>query len=107
MKPKQLRIPSFRNEREEAAWWDKHREEVEAGLRHAIRSGKTTSLREVLAPQKPVKLQPVTLRLPTEDIATARQLAGMKGLGYQTYIKLILREALKKETLKKEASIRK
>ena len=38
--------------------------------------------------------QPVTLRIPKEDLETARRLAARKGLGYQTYIKMLLREAL-------------
>jgi len=38
--------------------------------------------------------QPVTLRIPREDLETARRLAARKGLGYQTYIKMLLREAL-------------
>jgi predicted DNA binding CopG/RHH family protein len=38
----------------------------------------------------------VTIRLANEDIAMARQLADGKGVGYQTYIKLLLHEALQK-----------
>lgn len=38
----------------------------------------------------------MTLRIPKEDLETARQLAAKKGLGYQTYIKMLLREALAK-----------
>jgi predicted DNA binding CopG/RHH family protein len=38
--------------------------------------------------------QPVTLRIPKEDLETARRLASRKGIGYQTYIKMLLREAL-------------
>lgn len=40
--------------------------------------------------------QPVTLRIPKADLETARRLAAEKGLGYQTYIKMLLREALAK-----------
>ena len=38
--------------------------------------------------------QPITLRIPKEDLATVRRLAAQKGLGYQTYLKMLLREAL-------------
>jgi predicted DNA binding CopG/RHH family protein len=41
--------------------------------------------------------QPVTMRLATQDIDTARGLAAQKGIGYQTYIKMLLREALRRE----------
>jgi predicted DNA binding CopG/RHH family protein len=40
--------------------------------------------------------QPVTLRIPKGDLEIARRLAAEKGLGYQTYIKMLLREALAK-----------
>jgi predicted DNA binding CopG/RHH family protein len=95
---KKLTIPSFRNEKEEVAWWEKHKVEVEADLRQAIRERNTLSLKDVMAQAKRKKeLQPVTIRLASEDIATARQLANDKGIGYQTYMKLLLHEALRKE----------
>lgn len=97
--PNKLTIPTFESEREEAAWWDEHRAEVESDLRAAIRQNKTLPLAEVLAQAKrKQELVPVTLRLPGEDIATARQLAHEKGIGYQTYIKLLLHEALERES---------
>jgi hypothetical protein len=43
-----LVIPPFKTEREEADWWERHRAEVEADMRAAIRAGKTIPLREVL-----------------------------------------------------------
>jgi predicted DNA binding CopG/RHH family protein len=47
------------------------------------------------------KLRAVTIRLATEDIDRARGLAARKGIGYQTYIKLLLREALQREAAKR------
>jgi predicted DNA binding CopG/RHH family protein len=41
----------------------------------------------------------VTLRIATKDLETARRLAARKGVGYQTYIKMSLREALAKDAL--------
>lgn len=98
MPQKKLVVPAFRSEAEETAWWEKHRAQVEAGLRAAMRERRTVSLSEILG-QKPHRtpLLPVTLRLSSEDIATARQLASGKGIGYQTYIKLLLHDALLKE----------
>lgn len=98
MTRKKLVVPSFKNEREEAAWWQKNRAAVETDLRAAMRERKILSLHEVMAQARRKKeLQPVTIRLANEDIATARQLADDKGVGYQTYIKLLLHEALQKE----------
>ena len=95
---KKLSIPSFESEKQEAAWWERNRARVEADLRLAMREHRTISLKDVLAKAKRKKeLLPVTIRLASEDIDTARQLAAGKGIGYQTYIKLVLHEALRKE----------
>ena len=98
MPSKKLVIPSFQNEGEEAAWWEKHRAAVETELRASMRAGKTIPFGDILAQAKKKKdLQPITIRLASDDIATARQLADRKGVGYQTYIKLLLHETLQKE----------
>src|SRR5437763_5716123 len=98
MPRKQLAVPIFKTEKEEAVWWDKHRLQVEADLRASLRGGKTLSLNDVLTKaRRKSDLLPVTIRLAGEDIETARQLAGDKGIGYQTYIKLLLHDVLRKE----------
>ena len=108
MPRKKLVIPPFKGEREEAAWWEKHRAEVEADLRLAMREGNTISLSDVLSQAKRKKdLQPVTIRLASEDIVTARRLADDKGIGYQTYIKLLLHQALHKEAGRQKHGVRK
>ena len=40
----------------------------------------------------------VSVRLPVTDIERARKLAEKRGVGYQTVIKTLLHEALKKES---------
>jgi len=42
-------------------------------------------------------LQPISIRLPAPDIATAQILARKKGVPYQTYIKTLLHDALRRE----------
>jgi predicted DNA binding CopG/RHH family protein len=42
-------------------------------------------------------LQPISIRLPAPDIAAAQKLARKKGIPYQTYIKTLLHDALKRE----------
>jgi predicted DNA binding CopG/RHH family protein len=42
-------------------------------------------------------LQPISIRLPAPDIAAAQKLARKKGIPYQTYIKMLLHDALKRE----------
>ena len=40
--------------------------------------------------------KPVTIRLSAPDLAMARQLSKSRGLPYQTYIKMLLHEALER-----------
>lgn len=93
-KMKQATIPKFSNETEEAAWWDSHRSEIEHEIRLRLKQKRPLTLNNLLQGAKPS--QPITLRIPKEDLDTARRLAARKGLGYQTYIKMLLRDALAK-----------
>jgi predicted DNA binding CopG/RHH family protein len=93
-KMKQAAIPKFASEAKEAEWWDAHRSEIEAEVRRRIKQKQPLTLGSLLRGAKPS--QPITLRIPQEDLETARRLAARKGLGYQTYIKMLLREALAK-----------
>ena len=85
---KQITIPKFRTEVEEAKWWDSHPDVATEIMKRALKSGKT---------RQAVPLKTVTIRLPVPDIKAAQDLAHEKGLPYQTYIKMLLHEALKKE----------
>ena len=89
---KKVVVPKFSSEAEEAAWWDTHRSEIEAEIRRRMKQRKPLTLSNL--PQRSEPSQPVTLRIPKEDLETARRLAARKGVGYQTYIKMLLREAL-------------
>jgi predicted DNA binding CopG/RHH family protein len=91
-KLKRMVIPRFSSESEEAGWWDTHRTEIEAEIRRRIKQKRPLTLQGLLRREKPS--QPVTLRIATKDLETARRLAARKGIGYQTYIKMLLREAL-------------
>jgi predicted DNA binding CopG/RHH family protein len=42
-------------------------------------------------------MRPISIRLAAPDIAMAQQLAREKGVPYQTYIKMLLHEALERE----------
>ena len=81
-------IPKFRTEAEEANWWDTHPDVATEIMQRAIESGKA---------KQSAPLRTVTIRLPVPDIESAQSLAHQKGLPYQTYIKMLLHEALKKE----------
>lgn len=94
MAKKKLIIPRFTSEAEDARWHDRHKRKLELAMERRIKEGSTLTLREAVVR---AKLRPVTIRLPTEDIEAARGLAAQRGMKYQTYIKLLLREALRRE----------
>ena len=94
MATRKLIIPKFASEAEDAQWHDRHRRELEGAVERRIREGSALTLQQVAGR---ARLRPVTIRLPTEDIDAARSLAAQKGIGYQTYIKMLLREALQRE----------
>jgi predicted DNA binding CopG/RHH family protein len=89
---KQPIIPKFSSEDEEAGWWDSHRSEIEHEIRLRLKQKRPLTLNNLVQEAKPS--QSITLRIPREDLETARRLAAQKGLGYQTYIKMLLRNAL-------------
>ena len=88
MPKKSLVIPPFKTETEEAKWWDAHPEVATAIMKRAVKSGKT---------RRTVPLKTVTMRLPVPDLEAAQELAGRKRVPYQTYIKMLLHEAIAKE----------
>jgi len=91
-------IPKFTSEAQDARWHDRHKRELESAMERRIKEGSTLTLRQAVTR---AKLRAVTIRLATEDIDRARGLAARKGIGYQTYIKLLLREALQREAAKR------
>jgi predicted DNA binding CopG/RHH family protein len=81
-------VPNFRSEDEEVAWHDRTHEAI---LDFAIEHG--------LPGKRPARgvTRPTSLRLPAADIARARKLAADRGLPYQTYLKMLIHQTLKKE----------
>jgi hypothetical protein len=102
-KSKRLTVPKFGTEAEEAKWWYENREMVEEEFRTAIRGGtvrRGTAQRltkEARKAKDTRESRNITIRMPVADIDRARAMAEKKGIGYQTYIKMLLREALDRE----------
>jgi predicted DNA binding CopG/RHH family protein len=86
-------LPDFQSEAEEAKWWFDHQDEILADFERAAENG--TLLRGDAARVK--ALPTTTIRLDPADIEMARAQAEKKGLKYQTYLKMVLHEALTKE----------
>ncbi len=101
MKGKRV-IPRFRSEAEEADWWPRNQDFILKRFQQAAAAGKlkrgTVSrlARERMQGASPT----ITIRIPETDLARARGMATKKGLHYQTYLKMLLHEALDREERK-------
>jgi predicted DNA binding CopG/RHH family protein len=93
---KALKTPKFKNEAEEARWWADHQKEVAEAFANATAAGHIGH--GTVARKGPTPT--TTIRLDSEDILRAREQAERKGLRYQTYLKMLLREALLAEERK-------
>jgi len=89
MSEKKIAIPKFRSEKQEAEWWDAHPQVATRLLRQALKQGAVQ--------RRPGQTRIVTMRIPIRDLEAAQQLAERKGLPYQSYIKMLLHQALQKE----------
>jgi hypothetical protein len=97
----ELKVPKFATEAEEAKWWFENREKVSAQFLKAAKEGRlgrggVARLLEERGIKPAPPLPSTTIRLDPEDIAKARVQAQERGLRYQTYLKMIIHEALRK-----------
>lgn len=97
-KPARQVVPKFATEAEEATWWYENRQMVEDEFRKAMRDGTIRRGTAERLVREPRESKNITIRIPVGDIERARELAGKKGIGYQTYMKMLLHEALERET---------
>src|SRR5262245_16447509 len=95
------KIPKLKNEAEEAQWWDERKSMVEANLRDALRAGTAQRGAAQRLVREARESKNITIRMPLRDIERARVLADKKGIGYQTYMKILLHEALEREEKRK------
>lgn len=90
---KTLQTPEFKNEAQEAAWWDSHPGEALAILEEAAKDG--TLGRGTLA--RGGRTAATSIRLDMADIELAKTIAEKLGLRYQTYLKMIIHQHLLQE----------
>ena len=95
-----LQIPGFATDGEEAKWWFENRERLSEEFQKAAAEGRIGrgGLASLLAERGIHPVQPLpttTIRLDSKDIEAARQQAAERGLRYQTYLKMIIHEALR------------
>ena len=89
----QIEIPDFASEAEEAAWWFDNQDQLDDDFLKAAeegRLGQGTAVRLAGLAGDYIHMDPV-------DIEMARSQAEKKGLKYQTYLKMVIHEALLKE----------
>jgi predicted DNA binding CopG/RHH family protein len=99
------KLSETKSEVEEARWFEENQDrllklfeqaEKEGTLRVGGRSVGITLSKTARAVRRPPS-QKVMLRIPTGDLERARHQAAGKGIGYQTYIKMLLRTGLDRE----------
>lgn len=92
-KPK---VPAFQSEAEEARWWYANREALDRAFEEAAKTGTLRKLSRADILKRASASRVISIRLPEADLARARRQAAEKGLPYQTYMKSLLHEALKR-----------
>ncbi len=92
-----VKTPKFTNEDEEAKWWagaegrEFLKRQSAAGI---ARKRKGSPLVSGLSRARSVQ---IALRLPAPDLEKARKIAGHKGIGYQTLLKMLVHEGLQQK----------
>jgi predicted DNA binding CopG/RHH family protein len=93
-KPGKPMPPRFENESAEADWWAG--EEGRAFLKRQEPPSRKPKGSPLVARLGRTSVQ-IALRLPGPDLEKAREIAGRKGIGYQTLLKMIVHEGLQRE----------
>jgi predicted DNA binding CopG/RHH family protein len=88
-----LKVPKFKTERDEADWWVENQDQLAQRFEQAATEGKLGRGTVARRGNTPT----TTIRLDPEDIAKARFHAERKGLKYQTYLKMLIHQALHQE----------
>jgi predicted DNA binding CopG/RHH family protein len=95
---KRVEIPKFRSESEEADWWASRagRDYVKDRSAEGRLKGAKPAGSHLLTQVKKRSVQ-IAIRLPEGDLDQARKIAGRKGIGYQTLLKMLVHEGLQRE----------
>jgi hypothetical protein len=99
MPRKPAEMPKFKSESEEADWWASAagRNYVKRKSKAALAKGIKPSSSGLVTRLNAQKSHQIAIRLAESDIEQARKLAGRKGIGYQTLLKMIVHEGLQRE----------
>jgi hypothetical protein len=99
MSSKTAQTPKFKTESEEADWWASPagRTYVKRKSAEARSKGTKAVGSSLVARLNQKRSVQIAIRLPEADLAQARKIAERKGIGYQTLLKMLVREGLVRE----------
>jgi hypothetical protein len=97
MKKQSPRMPKFRSESEEADWWASPTGRAYVKVKSAKAKGTKAGGSTLVALLNRKRSVQIAIRLPEADLAQARRIAERKGIGYQTLLKMLVREGLIRE----------
>ncbi len=93
--------PAFKNEDEEAKWWSGPKGRAFLKQQSDVPRTKERGGSALVAKLNRTSSVQIALRLPAPDLAQAREIAERKGIGYQTLLKMLVHEGLRKEAGRK------
>ena len=94
---KTIKSPTFANEDEEAAWWASRQGREFLKQKSAEPEKKVSKGSRLVSQMDRAASVQIALRLPGPDVEKARELATRKGIGYQTLLKMLVHEGLRRE----------
>jgi len=100
MKKKTITMPKFANEAQEADWWASRqgREFVKQNSAEPLNKGDGPKGSRLVGQLNRTPSVQIALRLPEPDVTKARELATRKGIGYQTLLKMLVHEGIRRES---------
>lgn len=97
MKSTTVQMPRFKNEDEEADWWASPDGRAYVKEKSSAGGSKRVAGSRLVAKLNQKTSVQIAIRLPETDIKRAREIAGRKGIGYQTLLKMLVHEGLRRE----------
>ena len=92
-----VKLPKFVSDDEEAAWWASAEGRAFVKQQSASGSARQKKGSPLVASLRHATSVQIALRLPAPDVEKAREIAGRKGIGYQTLLKMLVHEGLRRE----------
>lgn len=90
-------MPRFMTADAEAKWWAGAEGRAFLKRQSAARTAKKRKGSPLVSGLARASSVQIALRLPAPDLAQARDIAGRKGIGYQTLLKMLVHEGLRRE----------